>query len=174
MKKNIYKLITEQFNIGNMNLNDKPKHNINIFNKNALIPIEIYKKILNGENVNDYEILALNDFISVVKVESKDDLSTVIDFYSDNYKNESLNWLDVSDITDMSRLFAMSDYNGDISKWDVSNVIDMEWMFQYSRFNKDISKWDVSNVKYFNGMFFNSHINRKYWPKKLKRLYMVI
>ena len=59
--------------------------------------------------------------------------------------------------------------NPDISSWDVSNVTDMSRMFkrqsndadiyensitEYGIFNKDISKWDVSNVTNMSGMFF--------------------
>ena len=64
----------------------------------------------------------------------------------------SLNWIDVSGITDMTSMF--SDYTtdrkmnfmGDISEWDVSNVKKMTYMFKKSVFSGDISKWDVSNV----------------------------
>ena len=73
----------------------------------------------------------------------------------------NFNWLNTSNITNMSRLFTniylLDHFNGDISNWDVSNVTDMTYMFRESRFDGDISKWDVSNVKNMNKMFQHAH-----------------
>ena len=58
----------------------------------------------------------------------------------------SLNFIDVSSVSDMRYMFHKSKFNGDISNWDVSNVRNMCGMFDSSKFKGDISKWDVSNV----------------------------
>ena len=74
--------------------------------------------------------------------------------------------IDTSKITDMSGLFSGNneikysrDFSG-IEFWNVSNVTDMSKMFSCSSFNQDISSWDVSNVKYMGGMFTNSSFNQ--------------
>ena len=56
------------------------------------------------------------------------------------------NW-NVSNVTNMCRMFHCSEFNGDILKWDVSNVTDMREMFWDSQFNGDISKWELSKFK---------------------------
>lgn len=40
-----------------------------------------------------------------------------------------------------------TDFNG-----DVSNVTDMSWMFAYSTFNSNIGEWNVTNM---TCMFYN-------------------
>ncbi|MEM6587019.1 MAG: BspA family leucine-rich repeat surface protein [Pseudomonadota bacterium] len=68
-------------------------------------------------------------------------------------------------VTDMSRLFQGTAFNGDIGYWDTSNVTTMERMFSSaSAFNQDIGSWDVSNVLTMQTMFrlsgsFNRDIN---------------
>lgn len=82
-----------------------------------------------------------------------------------------LNHIDVSEVTDMSRLFSCyeddlgpkyNDLNPNISEWKVGNVEHMRYMFYDCKdFNQDISDWDVSNVKNTKCMFWGcEHFNK--------------
>ena len=164
MNKYIQKLINEQFNISNMDFSSKKKHTGNLFNKNIIDPHDVYNKIVNFEDVTKDEIEFINDLVSEVAPKDYAALHDITDFYSINYPEYSMNWLNVSGITKMETLFdggmsdeydedAFNNYNGDISKWDVSNVKTMEGMFAFSLFNGDISEWDVSNVEDMSFMF---------------------
>lgn len=80
------------------------------------------------------------------------DVSEVTDmsrlFYKAADFNMSLNSWDVSKVTDMSFLFyRASDYNQPMDAWNVSSVTTMEDMFgQAVNFNQSINSWDVSSV----------------------------
>ena len=117
--------------------------------------------MLKGGEVERHEINYLNTQVSIIKPNNIEELKIIIDYYSNNYHEDSLNWLDVSEITDMSFLFYKNEkFNGDISKWDVSNVTNMAGMFAESKFNGDISKWNVSKVKSMAGMFAESKFSQ--------------
>ena len=156
MNKYIQKLIREQFNIGNMDLdNGKPKRNMNIFNKEYNHPY--YYKVLD-ETITEDEINELDSLVGVAIPKDKDELRKIIEFYSEKYSKHSLNWLSVSGITDMSHLFEETRYNGDISKWNTSNVTDMQWMFAEAKnFNQPIGSWEVSNVTDMHCTFWHAH-----------------
>ena len=158
------------------------------FNKNK-ITIKDMRKPFILRCLNDKRFFPemkdlLSQYDAIWKPEDKDDLHDMIKAYCEYYNNWTLdlNFIDVSDITDMSFLFAdMPEFNGDISKWDVSNVIKMQGMFQgiidesddyindvsnyevkfsqFNKFNGDISQWDVSNVKDMHNMFMGSEFS---------------
>ena len=181
MKNNIYRRIlhsidreiknavNEQFNASDLYFGDDDDdynydYNANIFDKDVIDYDAIYNKILyDEESLTEDDLNLLDVCNSVVDVYDVEDLIKIINFYvtsnEKKYCNKSLNWLNVSKITNMSRLFYYSEYNGDISNWDVSNVTDMSYMFYKSKFNNDISKWNVFNVKTMEYMFYESNFN---------------
>lgn len=69
-----------------------------------------------------------------------------------------LNFIDTSNITDMSELFeGLYVGNIKIDKWDVSNVTNMSNMFRYNpEFNADLSNWNVSKVTNMYAMFYKA------------------
>ena len=167
MKRNLYKILNEQFSIGDIVFNDdESDYDANIFNKRTTNPEEVYNNILKGIGAEEFEIQDLNNLVSAYTVKDRNKLLKIIKFYSVNYPEDSLNWIDVSQITNMSNMFEGTDfnniskYNGDISKWDVSGVTKMLFMFSKSIFDNDISQWDVSNVNDMSCMFFWSKFNK--------------
>lgn len=158
MNSYIQELIIEQFNIDKMNLNNNKNIRHNIFNKETwTVYDDIYDKIIKNNRVSVKSNNIVRDKISVIKVKSKKDLKKIIHAYSvEPFWIEPLNWLDVSEVTDMSYIFDNSIYNGDISRWDVSNVSNMHAMFRKSVFNSDISEWNVSSVTDMGDMFHNT------------------
>lgn len=90
------------------------------------------------------------------------DVSNVTDmsrlFISAENFNEDIGSWDVSKVTEMERMFCMAAaFNQDIGSWDVSNVTDIQLMFDEAKsFNQDINGWDVSNVTNMNNMFANA------------------
>ena len=75
-------------------------------------------------------------------------------------KDADLNDIDVSQITNMDRLFYKLDpHNIDISLWDVSNVENMNSVFYgCKKFNCDLNSWNVSKVTNMEHMFHDCNV----------------
>ena len=125
----------------------------------------VIKKIITDKEFSRQNIAMLEKEVSVWKPKDKTELFGIIKAYIKSAGRKcSLNWIDVSNIEDLSYLFSNTKFDGDSSKWDTSNVKDMSRMFYNSKFNGDISKWDVSNVTDMGFMFryslFNGDISK--------------
>ncbi len=77
----------------------------------------------------------------------------------------------VSNVENMTAMFAFSSFDGDISKWKVNKVTNMGSLFYDSTFsgkNGDISKWDVSKVNYMKHIFIGCPLetNPPKWYKR--------
>ena len=108
-------------------------------------------KIYNDDKKSSENVVVPKDTPNdTIVAKDKEHLISLINLY---VGNDDLNFIDVSNITDMSSLFKHSLFKGDISKWDVSNVTDMSLMFNGSSFDGDISNWNVSNVTDMHEMF---------------------
>lgn len=65
-----------------------------------------------------------------------------------------MNHIDVSEVTNMTNVFRLKAFKGDVSEWNVSNVTIMDAMFLGCKgFNGDLSRWDVSKVYSMSKMF---------------------
>ena len=123
----------------------------------------LFKKILiKNKSLMENEKIDNKDMSSPERVsfDNKEDLQAyIMDYCSKHGWDSDLNHIDVSEIKDMSGLFAGTKFTGDISKWDVSNVTDMRAMFKDSYFNGDLSGWNMGNVENMSRMFDNSRFN---------------
>ena len=127
----------------------------------------IIPKINNREKLSqdDYDNILKNS-VGIYKVSENKELKDLIDYFIEQFGNEcNLNWIDVSNVTDMSFMFYASKFTGDISQWNVSNVIDMSYMFKNSKFNNDISKWNVYINCNTSDIFKDCPIKDEYKPK---------
>jgi surface protein len=129
--------------------------------------------------------------IDVSNITSMSYVFSIVDGVTGNSSqfNGDISQWDVSNVTNMVKMFYGSKFTGDISKWDVSNVLSMDQMFYDSKFTGDISNWNISNVitaqnmfsyndntcdisnwkpykiEKFDNMFEESKINVPYWAE---------
>ena len=128
-----------------------------------------------GEKIDPDEPEEVRSITGVMKLVDKKDskynifgvINDLYDMIEEEHTNEMshrsiLRKLDVSDITNMSALFAFTNLpNIDLKAWNTGRVKTMEGMFYKSTFNNDtICEWDVSNCKDFKNMFLFCPFNQ--------------
>ena len=148
--------ISESFDFDTV---DKSKNRINA---RPQIQQDTLNKFLADERLTDEEKIVINNLPDrYYAIDDETELKNFIDKCVEVFgKKCNLNWIDISGIDDMSRMFMYSSFNGDISRWDVAHVIKMNYMFYNSEFNGDISSWNVEQVEDMHGMFELSVFNQ--------------
>ena len=109
-------------------------------------------KLVDKKDSNYNIFSVINDFYDMVEEEHTNEMT----------HRSILRKLDVSDITNMTALFAFTNLpNIDLSSWNTGKVKTMEGMFYKSTFNNDtICEWDVSSCKDFKNMFLFCPFNQ--------------
>ena len=80
----------------------------------------------------------------MIQPKTKKELIEIISGIIEKEGNKAdLGYIDTSLITDMSKLFLDSEFNGSIWKWDTSKVKNMAFMFAGSQFNGYIGGWNT-------------------------------
>jgi len=96
-----------------------------------------------------------------ITVNTKKELKDII---NNSPKTADLNHLDVSQITNLDRLFINTDFQGNISEWNVENVTSAGRAFDGCvNFNSNLSKWKPKKLRFAEYMFvgcesFNSDL----------------
>ena len=157
---NYIKQLVEAFNFDSVKKQNKMVNAVDVAVQYIIQKIDKREKL----SQDDYDILT--NCVGIYKVLDYNNLEDLIKYFTKQFGNEcNLNWIDVSNVTNMNMMFYNSKFNGDISQWDVSNVTDMNRLFSDSVFNGDISQWDVSNVTNMHCMFLGCPIKEEYKPK---------
>ena len=137
------------------------KKKLNIF---KLMVIMIINMFFDNNNIRDAINLWKNNKRKAIKKYgyiNKWDVSNVTNMhklFKYNMFNENINNWNVSNVTDMSYMFYFApSFNKDLNNWNVSNVINMANMFDNAiSFNQKINNWNVSNVIHMQCMFYNA------------------
>ena len=102
--------------------------------------------------------------LELYEVEQLKDLSDMFSFVSSINSFEFLSNWDLSNIENISRMFANTYINDlkPLSKWNTSNIKNMNGLFMSEELIHDldpIKNWDVSNVQDMSSMFYGMNIN---------------
>lgn len=130
------------------------------------------RKLDNGDERGAFEQCYMLRKLSEVDIPDPSKLTSMKKMFTNACSlNSPMEHWDVSNVTDMQKLFWMPNctpevakscfklspsFNQPLNRWNVSKVTDMNNMFQYlPSFNQSLDGWDVSNVTDMKGMFAN-------------------
>lgn len=105
------------------------------------------------------------------RVKSKKQLIDIIGRLSQISPDDiDLNWIDISSLTDLTRVFAkLKNLNIDCSEWDTSHIEKFNYIFAFSsNTNIKANNWQFDSAKEFDGMFYmcktiNVEIDAEHW-----------
>lgn len=146
-----------------------------IYLDSNMVTIKAFKWAIVGDTgtIKGNQYTIVNDEILRDKVKKNEDVTKVVTTFVTSGKdlfltkfnfNQNISSWDVSNFTDMTRMFSgiiwspriegPMAFNQDISNWDVSKVESMEEMFIYcEKFNQNLNKWKTISVKNMSNMF---------------------
>lgn len=154
-KKSMNNLINANEQIERKKIKQDILTSINLFNDIYYcqnFPTKLINELNNPDNFRKYA--------GLIKAQNKGHFEGLVYIAIDQLGHDgNLNWIDTSNITDMSELFYdNTTFNGHIELWDVSNVENFSKMFyNAATFNQNISQWDMSNASDVSGMFYNAY-----------------
>ena len=97
-------------------------------------------------------------------------LNIIVNLSQISPKDIDLNWIDISNLTDLTRLFSkVKNLNIDCSEWDTGHVEKFNYIFAFSsNTNIKANNWQFDNAKEFDGMFYmcktiNVEIDAEHW-----------
>jgi phosphosulfolactate synthase (CoM biosynthesis protein A) len=107
---NYIKHLVEAFDFNSVNKQNKK------INAVYIVLQYIRQKIDNRERLSKDEYDILKKSVGIYKVLNHDELQELIKYFIKRFgKKCNLNWIDVSNVTDMGHMFKKSAFNGDIS-----------------------------------------------------------
>ncbi|MFC6276810.1 BspA family leucine-rich repeat surface protein [Psittacicella hinzii] len=110
---------------------------------------ELYQKDLSQTGIS----LKFTDYLSLGMF-VRDYCKTLQNWQAD------LNFIDVSELNNLSYVFTRTPFNGDISQWQTGKVKQAQMLFFGSSFNGDISQWDVRQLTNLKAAFAKSRFTR--------------
>ena len=87
-------------------------------------------------------------------------VTNMSNMFAESNFNQSIGGWNVGEVHNMSAMFRNTPFDQPLGSWNTSSVVDMSEMFSGSSFDQFINGWDTSNVVTMSEMFKNTPFNR--------------